>query len=149
MQELLTLQKILSEQPSSNLHKIFLISQGLLMLKKNNSCSIEQFIVIALFTIVIIFILCARKSRLYFAVGRKKKTLIYYFYYFFADLYPPKYFSSKNCQNNHKRVETSSTFSGHLLAQGTHESWRIEVERSFVLQYRHSDTVAQRHQLKK
>ena len=96
MLKLLTLQRILSEQPSSNLHKSLSISQGLLMLKKNNSCLIEQLTVIALFTVVILFILCARKSRLYFVVG-KKKILICYFHYFFAGLHPPKYFSRKNC----------------------------------------------------
>ena len=80
------------------------------MLKKNNSCLIEQLTVIAVFRVVILFILCARKF-----VG-KKKTLICYFDYFFAGLHSSKYFSCKNCYNNHKTGETSSEFSGRLLA---------------------------------
>ena len=87
---------ILSEQPSLNLLKSLSISQGVLMLKKNKSCLIEQLTVIALFTAVILFILCELKSQLYFAVG-KKKTLICYFYYFLAGLHPPRNISSKNC----------------------------------------------------
>ena len=102
------------------------------MLKKNNSCLIEQLTAIAFFTLVILFILCTHKSTLYLAVGKKKKTMTCYFYYFFAGLHPTKNFSSKNCQNNNKRVETGSIFSEHLLAQGTQESWRTKVERSFV-----------------
>ena len=86
-------------------------------------------LVIVLFTVEILFILCARRSRLYFAAGEKNKTLICAFIYFFAGLHPPKYFSNKNCLNNHKRVEIVSAFLAHLLAQ---ETLRIEVERPFV-----------------
>ena len=54
-------------------------------------------LVIALFTVEILFILCTHKSRLYFAVGEERENTDLLFLLFFAGLYPPKYFSSKNC----------------------------------------------------